>query len=147
MWISTIHLTCNSTVRLMATLVTYNPTNYLLYSVYHHQYIKDWKVEICRGGQSTVDLGRINNQHRGDQHCWSWGGQWSTWRGSTVNFHFCVKRQLPLLILGGGGEPINSQCGEGQQSTCTFARKGYHLCWWGGMDTPSDIPCVAWVGH
>ena len=103
-------------------------------------------------------------------------------RGSTVNFHFHMKRRLPLLILGGqstvnterinsqlsllhgkavtsvdpgglminmerinsqlsfshgkaiasgdpwGGGVINSPCREGQQSTCTFARKGYHLC-------------------
>ena len=34
-----------------------------------YQYIKDWKVEICRGGLSTVDAERINSQHRGDQHC------------------------------------------------------------------------------
>ena len=41
------------------------------------------------------------------------GDQWSPQRGSTVNFHFCMKRQLPLLILGGGltigSEGINNQ--------------------------------------
>ena len=36
------------------------------------------------------------------------------WRGSTVNFHFHVERQSPLLILGGvrstvDAERINSQ--------------------------------------
>ena len=33
---------------------------------------------------------------------------------------------------GWGGGWIISQCREDQQSTCTFTRKGYHLCSWGG---------------
>ena len=31
-----------------------------------------------------------------------WGDQCLTQRGSTVNFHFHMERQLPLLILGEG---------------------------------------------
>ena len=41
------------------------------------------------------------------------GDRWSLQRGSTVNFHFCVKRWSPLLILGCrstiNAERINSQ--------------------------------------
>ena len=69
-----------------------------------HQYIKDWKVEICSGGVdrqskqrgSTVNTKAINTVGPG-------GDQQLMRRGSTVNFHFRVKRQSPLLILGGGG--------------------------------------------
>ena len=29
---------------------------------FHHQYTKDYKVEICRGGRSTVDSERVDGQ-------------------------------------------------------------------------------------
>ena len=58
--------------------------------------------------------------------CWLLGGdRWSPQRGSTVNFHFHVKRRSPLLILGG----IDDCLREDQQSTFTFTWKGNHLCW------------------
>ena len=50
---------------------------------------------------STINVERVNSQCR--------EGQQSMWRGSTVNFHFHVKRQLSLLILGGGGSMINME--------------------------------------
>ena len=60
------------------------------------------------GGRSTIDVEVIDVEAI------------DTWRGSTVNFHFCMKRQSPLLILG-GGEQINNQHREDQQSAFTFA--------------------------
>ena len=52
----------------------------------YHQYIKDYKVEICRGEgrQSTVRGSTVNSEVIDNQHCW-------------------------LLILGGGGSTVNSE--------------------------------------
>ena len=59
----------------------------------------------CREDQQSMySVERVNSQCR--------EGQQSMWRGSTVNFHFCVKRQSPLLIPGG---QINDQHREDQQ--------------------------------
>ena len=86
---------------------------------------------LILGGRLTIDAERINSQ-------------------------LSLSREKTITSVGvrGGStvnvERVNSQCREGQQSTCTFARKGYCLCWRGGgreMDAPSDIPCVARVGH
>ena len=87
-----------------------------------YQYIKDWKVEICKGGS-------IDSRHREDQQSTQrrstlliLGGadQWSMWRGSTVNFNFHVKRQLLLLILEWG--QINDQCSMQRGSTVNVER-------------------------
>ena len=89
------------------------------------QYIKDSKVEICRGGRSTVSTrgGSTMNTVEAiasfvdpggmDQRSLLRGStvnfnfhmkRQSLLRGSTVNFNFHVKRQSPhVLILGGGG--------------------------------------------
>ena len=59
----------------------------------NNQYIKDYKVGICRGGGSTVNSERVDGQQWGD-------------------------RQLTLLTVDPGGRVrINSQQWEGQQST------------------------------
>ena len=78
-------------------------------------------------------------------------------RGSTVNFHFCVKRQSPLLILGEGGRIHRgdqqslhmkrwSPCVWKGDCLCTWKDdhlctwKGNCLCWsWQGMDWQSTV--------
>ena len=84
--------------------------------------------------------------------CWLWGDQWLTHRGPRVNFHLCVERRLPLLILRGStidtestvklsppyekviasfdpGGWIDDWYRDNQQSTSTSTWKGDCLIW------------------
>ena len=85
--------------------------------------LKIGKLKSVGGGRSTVNAERINSQlsllHEKAITSVDPGGvdRQSMQRGSTVSFHFCMKRQSLLLILGG---LIDSQCREDQQSTFTF---------------------------
>ena len=95
----------------------------------------------CPGG-TEISWGRINDRQREHQQSTSLlhekvitsvilGGGCAdpqlTKRGSTVNFHFCMKRQLVLLILGGSAidkEKINSQFSHLHEKVITSVDSG-----------------------
>ena len=71
-----------------------------------------WGIDDChREDQQST----FNFIQKDDHLCWSLEDQQLPQRGSTVNFHFHVKRKLPLLIQG-----ADQQFTEDQQSTFTI---------------------------
>ena len=117
-----------------------------MWSTRTHQYIKDYKVGICRGEdqqwegrQSTVRWLTINTVD-----CWSWGGG-STVNSERVDGQWSTVRQLMINTVVDPGGRINSQQWDSWWSMVNSEVIDDQHCWlliWGDQQSIQRGWCI-----